>query len=102
MAPPGAVVRNGRKGVRSSFEALRRRFEAIDATLIALLAERMAASRAMVHAKTALLHPVVDPAREREAAALRRALGDKLGVDGELLERVFDEVVGWSRRLQGN
>ncbi|OGQ11150.1 MAG: hypothetical protein A2138_26265 [Deltaproteobacteria bacterium RBG_16_71_12] len=84
-----------------SFEALRRRFEAIDATLIALLAERMAASRAMVHAKTALLHPVVDPAREREAAALRRALGDKLGVDGELLERVFDEVVGWSRRLQG-
>lgn len=84
-----------------SFEALRRRFEAIDSTLIALLAERMAASRAMVHAKHALAHPVVDPARERDAAVARRALGDKLGVDGELLERLFAEVVEWSRRLQG-
>lgn len=82
-------------------EALRRRFEAIDATLVALLAERMLASRAMVHAKAALKHPVVDPARERDAAAARRALGDKLGVDTELLDRVFAEIVDWSRRLQG-
>lgn len=84
-----------------SFEALRRRFEAIDATLVALLAERMDTSRAMVHAKQALSHPIVDPAREREAAAARRALGDKLGIDPELLERVFASVVEWSRRLQG-
>ena len=83
------------------FEALRRRFEAIDATLVALLAERMLASRAMVHAKSALKLPVVDAARERDAAAARRALGDKLGVDAELLDRVFAEVVEWSRRLQG-
>lgn len=84
-----------------SFEALRRRFEAIDATLVALLAERMMTSRAMVHAKATLAHPVVDPAREREAAAARSALGNKLGVDGEVLERVFAEIVEWSRRLQG-
>lgn len=83
------------------FEALRRRFEAIDATLVALLAERMLASRAMVHAKSALKLPVVDAAHERDAAAARRALGDKLGVDAELLDRVFAEVVEWSRRLQG-
>lgn len=83
------------------FEALRRRFEAIDATLVALLAERLLASRAMVHAKAELQHPVVDPVREREAAAARRALADKLGVDGDMLDRVFAEVVEWSRRLQG-
>lgn len=84
-----------------AFEALRRRFEAIDATLVALLAERMLASRAMVHAKASLNHPVVDLGREREAAAARRALGEQLGVDAEMIERVFAEIVEWSRRLQG-
>jgi 3-deoxy-7-phosphoheptulonate synthase len=89
-APPAAVA----------FEALRRRFDAIDATLVALLAERMLASKAMAEAKHELNHAIVDPERERDAAAARRALAEKLGVDAEMIERVFAEIVSWSRRLQ--
>jgi chorismate mutase len=80
--------------------ALRTQIERIDQTLVALVAERVAAARAVGRAKRQHDLPTLDPARE--AAVVRRAveLARDAALDEEDVREIFWHIIGLCRRAQ--
>lgn len=84
----------------AALQEVRLGIDDVDAEILALLSRRAALARAAASAKHALGRPVLD--REREAATRRwrEQLAVTRGLDPALIERLFEEIVAWSRRSQ--
>lgn len=67
--------------------------DAVDQALLELLARRRSLVAELFAHKRGRGLPLVDPARERELIAERRAAAERLGVPGDLAERVFRAVL---------
>lgn len=74
--------------------------EDVDAEILALLARRAALGRAAAKAKHALGRPVRDDEREAQNRVWRQELARARGLDEDVVERVFEQIVDWSRALQ--
>lgn len=80
--------------------ALRARIEHVDASLVALIAERQLLARAVGMHKRSCGLPVIDPARE--AAVITRAgmLARDVGLPEDDMRALFRQLVALSRRAQ--
>jgi len=67
--------------------------DAVDHALLDLLARRRSLVGAVFEQKRALGLPLLDPAREAELVAERRARGERLGVPSALTEAVFRAIL---------
>lgn len=86
---PEAALQEARLGI-----------EDVDAEILALLARRAALGRSAARAKHALGRPVQDREREERNRSWRRELARARSLDEEVVERVFEQIVAWSRTLQ--
>ena len=79
---------------------LREQIESYDRALIELIAQRVAAARAVGRAKQQHGLPVLDPARE--AAVVRRAveIARSHALAEEDVREIFWHIIGMSRRAQ--
>ncbi len=79
---------------------LRDEIETVDRSLIALIAKRVEAARAVGRAKREAGLPILDPARE--AAVVRRAveLAREQSLEEEDVREIFWHIIGLSRRAQ--
>lgn len=82
--------------------ALRARIEQVDASLVALIAERQQLARRVGTHKRACGLPVIDPARE--AAVITRAgmLARDAGLPEDHMRALFRQLVALSRRAQSS
>jgi len=84
----------------TNIEKLRILINGIDAQILDLLGKRRALSRDVVDAKIKEGRPVRDLARERELIKEHVALGQNLGLDVQLVSRIFREIIDDSVRTQ--
>jgi len=84
----------------SEVERAREEIERVDRQLVTLIAERTRVAREIGHAKRAAGMTTLDPARE--AAVVRRAgeLARELGLDDEVVRRIFWQLIALSRSVQ--
>jgi chorismate mutase/prephenate dehydrogenase len=76
--------------------AMRAEIDAIDHALLELVARRRALVAEMFLDKQRRGAALIDPDRERELIAERRACAERLGVPPELSERVFRAILDGS------
>ncbi len=76
--------------------ALRRQLDGIDAGLVELIAQRYDVVAGIAAAKAGSDSPVRDPRREREVLDAVEAMATAHGVSGELVRRIFREIIGHS------
>ena len=79
---------------------LREEIDGLDRSLLDLLVRRADLARDISRIKRALHRPVQDPERERAAFEERRAWAVELGLDPDFVERIFAEILVWSRGVQ--
>lgn len=84
----------------TNIEKLRALINDIDAQILELLGKRKTLAREVVEAKIKEGRPVRDIPRERELIKGHIALGRKLGLDVQLVSRVFREVIEDSVKTQ--
>ena len=105
-APAEAAPESGRfaipdLGSRSpELQETRELIDAVDHELIMLLARRATLARRAGKAKAELGHPIVDPAREAQLLADRRAWAESLQLDPEAVDELFRAILRFSRRAQ--
>jgi len=88
-------------GTRSpELQEARELIDAVDHELIMLLARRATLARRAGKAKAELGHPIVDPAREAQLLADRRAWAESLQLDPEAVDELFRAILRFSRRAQ--
>lgn len=75
--------------------------DAVDQALLELLARRRSLVEGLFAHKRGRGLPLVDPARERALLAERRAAAERLGVPGDLAERVFRAILESSHAQAG-
>lgn len=87
-------------GIPPELAALRAEIETIDRAVVGLIAQRVAAARAVGRAKQQAGLPILDPARE--AAVVRRSveLARDHALDEEDVREIFWHIIGLSRRAQ--
>lgn len=73
---------------------LRRELDTVDRALVELIARRLEVVGAVGHAKARTDHPVRDPEREREVLDRLERVAGEYGVSGELVRRIFRELIG--------
>jgi len=89
-------------GQRSpALQEAREMIDALDQELVTLLARRAELSWRAGRAKEALGAPVLDPGREASLMRDRRAWAQAAGLDPDVAEGVFQEVLRGSRKAQG-
>jgi prephenate dehydrogenase len=81
-------------------EEARGEIDALDAELVALLARRRELAQRAARAKSAAGQPVLDPIREAQVLATRRAWARERGLDEEGAEAVFRAVLDLARQAQ--
>jgi prephenate dehydrogenase len=81
-------------------EEARGEIDAVDAELVALLARRLELAQRAARAKSAAGQPVLDPIREAQVLATRRAWAAERGLDGDGAEAVFRAVLDLARQAQ--
>lgn len=95
--PPPPAVASGSPELSETRDLI----DELDRDLVGLLARRAELSRRAMKAKQRLGQPLHDPSREASVLAVRRAIGEERGLDGESIEDVFRAVLRFSRRVQG-
>src|SRR5439155_22474912 len=85
--------RGGMNGV-SDLERLRGELDEIDRRLVELIARRLDTVAAVGTAKAHAAAPVRDVERERAVLAAVEAAARQRGVSGDLVRRVFREIIG--------
>lgn len=88
------------KASNAEIDRARAEIERIDRELIGLIAERVRVAREIGRAKRDAGMNTLDPARE--AAVVRRAgeLARELGLDDEVVRRIFWQLIALSRSVQ--
>jgi 3-deoxy-7-phosphoheptulonate synthase len=94
------MASSGTRGDEAAIERARAEIGGIDDALLRLLGERRRLSRQIGTAKRRLDLPVRDLRRERELRALRVECGKRLGLDEQLVARLFREILEDSIVLQ--
>ena len=79
----------------------REMIDALDQELVTLLARRAELSRRAGRAKQAMGAPVLDPGREASLLRARRLWAQAAGMDPDVAEGVFQEILRGSRKTQG-
>jgi prephenate dehydrogenase len=74
--------------------------DAVDRDLVRVLAQRSQLQDRAAHAKAALGAPALDPVREAEILATRRAWAEESKLDADCIADVFRAVLDMSRRSQ--
>lgn len=87
-------------GQIATMAELRREIDAVDQRLVALLAARVALIDRAVELKPGEGLPARIPARIDEVLGNVRAAADAAGLDGELAERLWREMIEWSIRRE--
>ena len=80
-------------GYEEELERLRKEINRLNKEIAEKIAQRVGVSKRLGDLKREHGRPVVDPARESLVYRQVRQLADRNGVDGEGLERVFQEIV---------
>jgi prephenate dehydrogenase len=80
----------------------REHIDEVDREIVSLLARRAELARRAGRAKAQLGAGVVDEARERALLSDRRAWATDAGLDPDAVEAVFNEMIRFSRRIQGD
>ncbi|MGH7503541.1 MAG: chorismate mutase [Longimicrobiales bacterium] len=79
---------------------LRGRVEAIDASIIRLIAQRVALAREIGREKAAAGLPTLDPAREVEIVSRIMVEAKEAQLDAETVRDIAWRIIGLSRRAQ--
>lgn len=79
---------------------LRRRIEQVDAALVQLIAERTQLARDAGAHKRAAGQPVRDEAQEAIVLDRAAALAGELGLDGEAVRGIFEDLLRLARAAQ--
>jgi chorismate mutase len=78
----------------AELEELRQQIDVFDERLISILSERFHCTRQIGRLKSERRLPAVDSSREREHLDRLREQAEGLGVDPELAEHLFSEIMG--------
>ena len=84
----------------SSLAALRARIDQLDAALIAIVAERLAACREVAAVKEGFDAPVIQPDRVRDVVTSRRHQAIQAGVDPDFAEQLFRVLLTETHRIE--
>ena len=85
-----------------SLSELRLAIETIDETIVRVIAERMALSRAVGRVKVATGQPIMDPAREAAVVARAALLARDVGLPEDEIRALYWRLIACSRRAQLN
>ena len=85
-----------------SLAELRSAIESIDETIVRMIADRMALSRAVGRVKAATGQPIMDPAREAAVVARASALARDVGLPEDEIRALYWRLIACSRRAQLN
>lgn len=83
-----------------SIDEHRRKIDAIDEEMVRLLGERLEVARQIGEEKEREGLPVLDAARERRVFDKVRALGARMGVDEDEVERIYERIVEAAKGVQ--
>ncbi|MGQ9478516.1 MAG: prephenate dehydratase [Thermoproteota archaeon] len=81
---------------------LRRRIDRVDEEIVRLIARRIELTREIGREKRRRGLPVVDEERERQVYRHVASQAKKTGIDQSVVERVFETIITYDKRLQGN
>jgi len=84
----------------ASLTALRARIDQLDAALIAIIAERLAACREVAAVKNDFDTPVIQPDRVRDVVTSRRQQAIQAGVDPDFAEQLFRVLLTETHRIE--
>ena len=84
----------------TGLDALRSRIDQLDATLIAIVAERLAVCREVAELKEGSDTPVLQPARVRDVVINRRQQAIEAGVDPDFVEQLFRVLLTETHRIE--
>lgn len=82
-------------------EGLRRKVDEVDEKIVEAISERTRLSRLIGAEKKRLGMPIVDEMRERKVYEHAFREARKRGLDPAMVERVFDAIIEFSKRVQG-
>lgn len=85
-----------------SLAELRSAIESIDETIVRMIADRMALSRAVGRVKAATGQPIMDPAREAAVVARAATLARDVGLPEDEIRALYWRLIACSRRAQLN
>lgn len=100
MIGPAGPGGNPTEGPDARMRRLRAGISRLDASLVALLAERVALAREIGGVKDAAGLMPLDPAREAEVVRAGAALARQAGLDAEEVREILWRVMGLCRRAQ--
>jgi len=83
-----------------SLAELRSAIESIDETIVRMIADRMALSRAVGRVKAATGQPIMDPAREAAVVARASVLARDVGLPEDEIRALYWRLIACSRREQ--
>ncbi len=84
----------------ASLSALRARIDQLDAALIVIIAERLAACREVAAIKQDFDTPVIQPERVRDVVTSRRHQAIQAGVDPDFAEQLFRVLLTETHRIE--
>lgn len=84
----------------ASLAALRARIDQLDAALIAIVAERLAACREVAALKEEFNTPVIQPDRVRDVVTSRRQLAIQAGMDPDFAEQLVRVLLTETHRIE--
>lgn len=79
---------------------IRKRIDDLDAQIIELLKNRFTLAKEIGRIKGTADRAILQPGREQELIASRRALAKRAGLDVGFIEKLFREVMAASRKIQ--
>lgn len=85
---------------QESIAETRKQIDALDEELIELLAERMRLSKTIGELKKKSGKAVLDPKREEKLKKLHQRLAKKHGLSPTFVEKLFEDILSHSRKLQ--
>ena len=83
-----------------NLEEIRKKVDIIDEDIVRLIAERMSYVSRIKEYKNKNNLPIYDAKREADILDSKKIIAKELGVDSELVEKVFSAIMEVSRKAQ--
>ncbi|MFW5720734.1 MAG: chorismate mutase [Candidatus Dojkabacteria bacterium] len=84
----------------NTLDSLRQEIDTIDKSIIDQLKHRIAVAKVIGDYKKANNLPVYQPEREKLVIEAKRELAKQAGLDEELVEKLFTEIIKYCRKIQ--
>lgn len=84
----------------NTLESLRQEIDSIDKALLDQIKRRIAVAKVIGDYKKANNLPVYQPEREKLIIESKRELAKQAGLDEELVEKLFTEIIEYCRNIQ--